>query len=165
MNLSLKIIKYINSFPFFWIYGMRKRKLSENRWIRARCDTIFRLICPVVPVFINTIMKIHQSCSRSLVSIFSRSSTLLNIERLLWIAEMYVLNVEETHHSPRTILPHGASFQGYQINLFVSSEAPKHEFMLVVRYPSCQKTCPRVLSEKLARVLNFLNIKTTDCSI
>ena len=31
---SLKIIKYINSFRFFWIYVMRERKLCENRWIR-----------------------------------------------------------------------------------------------------------------------------------
>ncbi|KAL4237153.1 Ubiquitin carboxyl-terminal hydrolase 24 [Mactra antiquata] len=66
------------------------------------------------------------------VSVQSKSKKLLlNIERLLWIAEMYVLNVEETHVSPRTILPHGASFQGYQINLFISCDAPKQEFMLV----------------------------------
>lgn len=63
---------------------------------------------------------------------FRSKKLLLNIERLLWIAEMYVLNVEETHVSPRTILPHGASFQGYQINLFITCDAPKQEFMLVV---------------------------------
>ena len=57
---------------------------------------------------------------------------MLNIERLLWIAEMYVLNVEETHTSPRTILPHGASFQGYQVNLYITCDGPKQEFMLVV---------------------------------
>ena len=34
VKLSLKIIKYTNSFPFFWIYAMRERKLCENRWIR-----------------------------------------------------------------------------------------------------------------------------------
>ena len=34
VKLSLKIIKYIDSFRFFWIYVMRKRKLSENRLIR-----------------------------------------------------------------------------------------------------------------------------------
>lgn len=67
---------------------------------------------------------------------YFRSIKLLNIERLLWIAEMYVLNVEETHLSPRTILPHGASFQGYQINLFVTCDAPKQEFMLVVGFMS-----------------------------
>ena len=26
LKLSLKIIKYTDSFPFFWIYGMRERK-------------------------------------------------------------------------------------------------------------------------------------------
>jgi hypothetical protein len=69
-----------------------------------------------------------------IVYVLFRSIKLLNIERLLWIAEMYVLNVEETHVSPRTILPHGASFQGFQINLFISCETPKQEFMLVVSY-------------------------------
>ena len=34
VKLSLKIIKYTDSFPFFWIYAMRERKLCENRWIR-----------------------------------------------------------------------------------------------------------------------------------
>lgn len=58
----------------------------------------------------------------------------MNIERLLWIAELYVLNVEEMHHTPRTILPHGASFQGHQIILLITSESPKQEFMLVVSY-------------------------------
>ncbi|KAH3849057.1 hypothetical protein DPMN_091446 [Dreissena polymorpha] len=46
---------------------------------------------------------------------------------------MYVLSVEEMHTGARTILPHGASFQGYQINLYVTCEAPKQEFVLVVR--------------------------------
>ena len=34
VKLSLKIIKYTDSFPFFGIYVMRERKLCENRWIR-----------------------------------------------------------------------------------------------------------------------------------
>ncbi|XP_013409431.2 ubiquitin carboxyl-terminal hydrolase 24-like [Lingula anatina] len=58
----------------------------------------------------------------------SRSAKLLNIERLLSIAERYILTVEELHMGPRTILPHGASFQGHPLNLYVSSESPKHEF-------------------------------------
>ena len=29
VKLSLKIIKYTDSFPFFWIYAMRERKLCE----------------------------------------------------------------------------------------------------------------------------------------
>ena len=33
VKLSLKIIKYTNSFPFSWIYSMRERKLCENCWI------------------------------------------------------------------------------------------------------------------------------------
>ena len=36
MKLSLKIIKYTDSFPFFWIYAMHERKLCENHWIHQR---------------------------------------------------------------------------------------------------------------------------------
>ena len=48
VKLSLKIIKYTDSFPFFWIYAMRERKLSENHWISrrvrgAQCsDSVYR---------------------------------------------------------------------------------------------------------------------------
>lgn len=61
-----------------------------------------------------------------------RSIKLMNIERLLWIAEVYVLNVEENHHTTRIILPHGASFHGLQINLMITCESPKQEFILLV---------------------------------
>lgn len=66
------------------------------------------------------------------VLLFCRSIKLMNIERLLWIAEVYVLNVEENHQTTRIILPHGASFHGLQINLMITCESPKQEFMLLV---------------------------------
>jgi hypothetical protein len=52
---------------------------------------------------------------------------------LLWIAEVYVLNVEESYYTPRTILPHGAAFQGYQINLYVTCESTKEEISCMAR--------------------------------
>ena len=61
----------------------------------------------------------------------------MNIERLLWIAEVYVLNVEENHQTTRIILPHGASFHGLQINLMITCESPKQEFMLLVSILCC----------------------------
>ena len=57
-----------------------------------------------------------------------RSSNLLNIERLLLIAERYVVTVEELYTAPRTIQAHGASFQGPQITLNIASDSPKMEF-------------------------------------
>lgn len=71
-----------------------------------------------------------------------RSIKLMNIERLLWIAEVYVLNVEENHHTTRIILPHGASFHGLQINLMITCESPKQEFILLVsRYFVMYMSC------------------------
>ncbi|XP_064607447.1 ubiquitin carboxyl-terminal hydrolase 24-like isoform X2 [Liolophura sinensis] len=60
----------------------------------------------------------------------SRSAKLLNIERLLWIAEGYVLSVEGTHITPRTILPHGASFHGHPTSFLISCESTKQEYTL-----------------------------------
>ncbi|CAL1529935.1 unnamed protein product [Lymnaea stagnalis] len=60
----------------------------------------------------------------------SRSIKFLAIERLLWIAEAYILSVEEIHCVPRNILPHGASFHGYQLNIQVKCEALRQEFTL-----------------------------------
>ncbi|ELT87807.1 hypothetical protein CAPTEDRAFT_215538 [Capitella teleta] len=58
----------------------------------------------------------------------SRSANLLNIERLLLIAERYIMSVEEFHTAPRTISPHGASFQGRPLTLHVVCDAHKQEF-------------------------------------
>ena len=61
-----------------------------------------------------------------------RSANLLNIERLLLIAERYIVSVEELHFPSRSILPHGASFQGQPLNLNVHCESHKTEFMIQV---------------------------------
>ncbi|XP_059140581.1 ubiquitin carboxyl-terminal hydrolase 24-like isoform X2 [Physella acuta] len=60
----------------------------------------------------------------------SKSIKVLAIERLLWIAEAYILSVEEIYCVPRTILAHGASFHGYQLNIVVKCEPLKEEFIL-----------------------------------
>jgi hypothetical protein len=59
---------------------------------------------------------------------------LLNVARLLLVAERYILLVEEQHPAQRTILPHGTSFHGHPITLLCSTEAPtKMEFTIKVR--------------------------------
>ena len=57
---------------------------------------------------------------------------MLNIERLLLIAERYIVTVEELHTAPRTILPHGASFQGQPLAIHVICESTKSEFTIQV---------------------------------
>ncbi|XP_052775472.1 ubiquitin carboxyl-terminal hydrolase 24-like isoform X3 [Mya arenaria] len=118
---------------------LKKDPVNLHKKFINECKT--RLEMSVIGVSGTAISQAIFSATRTLtaptvpeiatIAIPSKSIKLLNIERLLWIAETYVLNVEETHTSPRTILPHGASFQGYQINLFITCEAPKQEFMLV----------------------------------
>ncbi|KAK7150579.1 hypothetical protein R3I93_011730 [Phoxinus phoxinus] len=60
----------------------------------------------------------------------SRSSKLVIIERLLLLAERYVITIEDLYSVPRTILPHGASFHGHPVTLHVTYESTKDTFTL-----------------------------------
>ncbi|CAL8307093.1 unnamed protein product [Lota lota] len=60
----------------------------------------------------------------------SRSTKLVIIERLLLLAERYVLTIEDQYSVPRTILPHGASFNGHPVTLHVTYESTKDTFTL-----------------------------------
>ncbi|KAG9350930.1 hypothetical protein JZ751_024819, partial [Albula glossodonta] len=60
----------------------------------------------------------------------SRSTKLVIIERLLLLAERYVITIEDLYSVPRTILPHGASFNGHPVTLHVTYESTKDTFSL-----------------------------------
>ncbi|XP_058887483.1 ubiquitin carboxyl-terminal hydrolase 24 isoform X3 [Acipenser ruthenus] len=60
----------------------------------------------------------------------SRSTKIIIIERLLLLAERYVLTIEDLYSVPRTILPHGASFHGHPVTLHVTYESTKDTFTL-----------------------------------
>jgi len=61
-----------------------------------------------------------------------RPKYVLNIERLLLIVEQYVISVEELYHSPRNILPHGASFYGSPLTIYCDCESRKEQFVIQV---------------------------------
>uniref|UniRef100_A0A3Q2ZND3 Ubiquitin carboxyl-terminal hydrolase 24 n=1 Tax=Kryptolebias marmoratus TaxID=37003 RepID=A0A3Q2ZND3_KRYMA len=60
----------------------------------------------------------------------SRSTKLVIIERLLLLAERYVITIEDMYSFPRTILPHGASFNGHPVTLHITYESTKDTFAL-----------------------------------
>ncbi|XP_029904790.1 ubiquitin carboxyl-terminal hydrolase 24 isoform X2 [Myripristis murdjan] len=60
----------------------------------------------------------------------SRSTKLVIIERLLLLAERYVITIEDLYSVPRTILPHGASFNGHPVSLHITYESTKDTFTL-----------------------------------
>ncbi|KAJ6662583.1 hypothetical protein lerEdw1_011720 [Lerista edwardsae] len=57
-----------------------------------------------------------------------RSTKLVIIERLLLLAERYVITIEDLYSVPRTILPHGASFHGHLLTLNITYESTKDTF-------------------------------------
>ncbi|XP_068174640.1 ubiquitin carboxyl-terminal hydrolase 24 isoform X2 [Antennarius striatus] len=60
----------------------------------------------------------------------SRSTKLVIIERLLLLAERYVITIEDMYSVPRTILPHGASYNGHPVTLNITYESTKDTFTL-----------------------------------
>ncbi|XP_035031705.1 ubiquitin carboxyl-terminal hydrolase 24 isoform X5 [Hippoglossus stenolepis] len=58
------------------------------------------------------------------------STKLVIIERLLLLAERYVLTIEDMYSVPRTILPHGASYNGHPVTLHITYESTKDTFTL-----------------------------------
>ncbi|XP_029938672.1 ubiquitin carboxyl-terminal hydrolase 24 isoform X1 [Salarias fasciatus] len=58
------------------------------------------------------------------------STKLVIIERLLLLAERYVITIEDLYSVPRTILPHGASFNGHPVTLHITYESTKDTFTL-----------------------------------
>ncbi|GFQ83735.1 ubiquitin carboxyl-terminal hydrolase 24 [Trichonephila clavata] len=61
----------------------------------------------------------------------NRSERFQSICRLLQIAERYISSIEESHVSPRTILPHGTSFIGHPLLLKICMDASKEEHFIV----------------------------------
>lgn len=59
-----------------------------------------------------------------------RSTKLVIIERLLLLAERYVITIEDLYSVPRTILPHGASFHGHLLTLNLNYESTKDTFTI-----------------------------------
>jgi hypothetical protein len=104
-------------------------------------STAFRLCIAIVTVILLDGLFGKEFVSRlevctvigyRLAVVDCRSANLLNIERLLLIAERYIISVEELHTAPRSILPHGASFHGLPLNLNIICEAHKREFVIQV---------------------------------
>ncbi|XP_056271460.1 ubiquitin carboxyl-terminal hydrolase 24 isoform X7 [Pseudoliparis swirei] len=58
------------------------------------------------------------------------STKLVIIERLLLLAERYVITIEDLYSVPRTILPHGASYNGHPVTLHITYESTKDTFTL-----------------------------------
>ncbi|KAJ0032236.1 hypothetical protein NQD34_002317 [Periophthalmus magnuspinnatus] len=69
----------------------------------------------------------------------SRSTKLVIIERLLLLAERYVITIEDMYSVPRTILPHGASFNGHPVTLHITYESTKDTFSLELTMNRDQK--------------------------
>ena len=98
--------------------------------------TVFLLVCTMcqLHVFCMCAFMLLLNCN-AVLCLLTRSANLLNIERVLLIAERYIISVEELHTAARSILPHGASFQGLPLNFTAICDALKKEFPIqVIQY-------------------------------
>ncbi|KAB1268966.1 Ubiquitin carboxyl-terminal hydrolase 24 [Camelus dromedarius] len=84
--------------------------------------------------------KFIADCYTRLEASYNKQSTkLVIIERLLLLAERYVITIEDFYSVPRTILPHGASFHGHLLTLNVTYESTKDTFTVELTVNKDQK--------------------------
>ncbi|XP_071800380.1 ubiquitin carboxyl-terminal hydrolase 24-like isoform X2 [Asterias amurensis] len=92
----------------------------------------------------------------------SRSAKLLVIERLLKLAETYITTVEDQHLSPRTILPHGASYQGHPITMQVTCDSPKYDFVLVGHGNETLQSVRQRIAHRMRTTVENIQIAAND---
>ena len=87
---------------------------------------------------------------------------MLSIERLLLIAERYVVTVEESYKTVRSILPHGASFHGQPLHLTVTCESPKMDFTVHAHSNETVGSVRRKIASRLKYNPDQVQIVTND---
>ncbi|XP_041474973.1 ubiquitin carboxyl-terminal hydrolase 24-like isoform X2 [Lytechinus variegatus] len=93
----------------------------------------------------------------------SRAGKLLEIERLLQLAETYVVTVEDQFTSPRTILPHGASFQGHTITMHATcTDSHRSEFVIVGHSNETLQSVRHKIAQRLKTTLDNVQIMAND---
>lgn len=91
-----------------------------------------------------------------------RANYMLSIERLLVLVEQYIITVEDLHAGPRTLLPHGASFHGYPININVSSDLPRQELMLQCHSNESLKSLRHRIASRLNTTPEQIQLSTSE---
>ncbi|XP_050400806.1 ubiquitin carboxyl-terminal hydrolase 24 isoform X1 [Patella vulgata] len=147
---------------------LKKDPVSLHKKFISECYN--RLGAAMIGIGKNLIVQTISAATKTLtaaivpevanVPLPSRSVNLLAIERLLWIAEAYVLSVEELHLTPRTILPHGASFHGYQLS--VTCESQKAMFKLMCHSNETLGSLRLKISDYLNQSLDHIQIMSKD---
>uniref|UniRef100_A0A3P9QAJ6 Ubiquitin carboxyl-terminal hydrolase 24 n=1 Tax=Poecilia reticulata TaxID=8081 RepID=A0A3P9QAJ6_POERE len=92
----------------------------------------------------------------------SRSTKLVIIERLLLLAERYVITIEDLYSFPRTILPHGASFNGHPVTLHITYESTKDTFTLETHSNETISSIRWKISEHLSCPVDNVQIFAND---
>uniref|UniRef100_H3APV7 Ubiquitin carboxyl-terminal hydrolase 24 n=1 Tax=Latimeria chalumnae TaxID=7897 RepID=H3APV7_LATCH len=93
----------------------------------------------------------------------SRSTKLVIIERLLLLAERYVITIEDLYSIPRTILPHGASFHGHPLTLNATYESTKDTFTVEAHSNETFGSIRWKIAKHLNYPVDNMQIFTNEC--
>uniref|UniRef100_G3TRF4 Ubiquitin specific peptidase 24 n=1 Tax=Loxodonta africana TaxID=9785 RepID=G3TRF4_LOXAF len=93
---------------------------------------------------------------------FCLSTKLVIIERLLLLAERYVITIEDFYSVPRTILPHGASFHGHLLTLNVTYESTKDTFTVEAHSNETIGSVRWKIAKQLCSPVDNIQIFTND---
>ncbi|XP_064415907.1 ubiquitin carboxyl-terminal hydrolase 24 isoform X2 [Latimeria chalumnae] len=92
-----------------------------------------------------------------------RSTKLVIIERLLLLAERYVITIEDLYSIPRTILPHGASFHGHPLTLNATYESTKDTFTVEAHSNETFGSIRWKIAKHLNYPVDNMQIFTNEC--
>ncbi|XP_008562611.1 PREDICTED: ubiquitin carboxyl-terminal hydrolase 24-like, partial [Galeopterus variegatus] len=96
------------------------------------------------------------------MNVFDQSTKLVIIERLLLLAERYVITIEDFYSVPRTILPHGASFHGHLLTLNVTYESTKDTFTVEAHSNETIGSVRWKIAKQLCSPVDNIQIFTND---
>ncbi|XP_038074652.1 ubiquitin carboxyl-terminal hydrolase 24-like isoform X2 [Patiria miniata] len=129
---------------------------------RAISQATKTLTAATVPGVATIPSPLREQPSCGLMTSCRRAAKLLVIERLLKLAETYITTVEDQHLTPRTILPHGASYQGQPITMQVICDSPKYDFILVGHGNETLQSVRQRIAQRMRTTVDNIQIAAND---
>uniref|UniRef100_A0A2K6F1M8 Ubiquitin carboxyl-terminal hydrolase 24 n=1 Tax=Propithecus coquereli TaxID=379532 RepID=A0A2K6F1M8_PROCO len=163
-NEAIQLIinySYINLNP-----RLKKDSVSLHKKFIADCYTRLEGLCTGSSLCLECPFP---TCGWPTLTLFSvahmrpsQSTKLVIIERLLLLAERYVITIEDFYSVPRTILPHGASFHGHLLTLNVTYESTKDTFTVEAHSNETIGSVRWKIAKQLCSPVDNIQIFTND---
>ncbi|XP_015755638.1 PREDICTED: ubiquitin carboxyl-terminal hydrolase 24-like [Acropora digitifera] len=141
-------------------HTVNKNALTVEKMELVGLDYLWRVVLEVpseeiAMLAVEKLMEFSYTCLSSKLK-----KDPVNIHKK-FILECYK-RLEDLHAGPRTLLPHGASFHGYPININVSSDLPRQELMLQCHSNESLKSLRHRIASRLNTTPEQIQLSTSE---